>query len=175
MSAGYSRMPENVGPNECQRMKDWTVTALRQKFATAPIAESLGSPGISLMQKGAPVTYGPCILKPNNIHIRTKSGESDFGIVGFKPSTTCTKPVSSIQHTTNLRYKYYQWWLKAASATAYSDPGLTTTLVQKNIEHHCRGHVDTWFWGTAAGVINYGGKEYYARVYPDIARFSCRV
>lgn len=139
------------------------------------IVESLGSPGISLMQKGAPVTYGPCILKPNNIHIRTKSGESDFGIVGFKPSTTCTKPVSSIQHTTNLRYKYYQWWLKAASATAYSDPGLTTTLVQKNIEHHCRGHVDTWFWGTAAGVINYGGKEYYARVYPDIARFSCRV
>ncbi|MHC9880227.1 hypothetical protein ACQX06_06660 [Corynebacterium diphtheriae] len=116
-------------------------------------------------------SYGPCTLTIDNVHNRKSS---NWGAVGFKARTECSQPVTSIHHSSDLRYKYYAWWNKALSnvtATAYN----TNHLVQKNVTLQCNGDVSTKFAGVTLGTIVYNGKTYYARNYSKVATLNCKV
>ena len=150
--------------------------------AQAQVEENLGSisipyvlsdtpPGEDTTAVRAVKEYGPCTLKLDNIHFR-KSG--NWGTIGFKAHTNCRVPVSSIKHSSDLRYKYYTAWRLALSgvhASAYN----TNTLTQKNVAFTCNGKVDTRFIGVTLGTIVYHGKTYYARSYSSVANLPCRV
>lgn len=114
---------------------------------------------------------GPCTLYPNNIHWRNDSGPGD--IVGYKPKTVCSVPVDKIHHDTSLKYEYYTLWRHATGNTSVNYQ--QKTLEQKNIVFYCNGDVRTLFWGQARGTITYGGKNYYAAVYPPKQRMNCEV
>lgn len=150
--------------------------------AQAQVDESLGSitipyvlsdtpPGEDTTAVRAVKEYGPCTLKLDNIHFRKSGG---WGTIGFKAHTNCRVPVSSIKHSSDLRYKYYTAWKLALSgvhASAYN----TNTLTQKNVAFTCNGKVDTRFIGVTLGTIVYHGKTYYARSYSSVANLPCRV
>ncbi|AIN83099.1 hypothetical protein HMPREF2651_03660 [Corynebacterium sp. HMSC063A05] len=150
--------------------------------AQAQVDESLGSIAIPYVLSDTPLDegttavravkeYGPCTLWLDYIHLR-KSG--NWGTIGFKPHTKCSVPVTSIKHSSDLRYKYYTAWRLALSGvrdSAYN----TNRLDQNNIAFTCNGKVDTRFIGVTLGTIVYRGKTYYARSYSEVANLPCRV
>lgn len=113
----------------------------------------------------ATVKYGPCTLYPSPIRIRTN------GKVGTKPQTKCSVPVTRIEHSTDMRYKSFIWW-KLKGTKNSSNTG-QKTLQQKNVEFTCVSDEKTGWGSTTAGKIVYGGKTYYARVYPARVSLKC--
>lgn len=116
-------------------------------------------------------SYGPCTLKLDHVHLRKSGG---WGTAGFKAHTHCTAKVTSIHHSSDLRYKYYSWW-KLAVGGVTADARNTTDLNQTNLEFRCNGKVNTSFIGTTVGTVVYGGKTYYARGYSKTALLPCKV
>lgn len=116
-------------------------------------------------------SYGPCTLKLDNVHLRKSGG---WGTAGFKAHTHCTAKVTSIHHSSDLRYKYYSWW-KLAVGGVTADARNTTQLDQTNLEFTCTGKVNTAFKGTTVGTIVYNGKTYYARGYSNTSLVPCKV
>lgn len=122
--------------------------------------------------------YGPCTLIPRNVHVRTKTGDGDAEIVGFKPETKCSQPVESIEHESTLKYKYYTMWLDAplkyGVPTRSGNRGVHK-LEQRNVEFHCNGLVDTNFIGHTVGKVVANGKIYHAAVNTNVFRQRCKV
>lgn len=122
--------------------------------------------------------YGPCKLIPQNVHERTKTGDGDAEIIGFKPVTECSQPVESIRHESTLKYKYYAWWrdapLKFGVPTRSGNRGVAR-LEQKNVEFHCNGLVDTTFIGHTVGTIVANGETFHAAVNTDVFKDRCEV
>ncbi|WP_242676932.1 hypothetical protein [Rhodococcus sp. ABRD24] len=122
------------------------------------------------------VSYGPCKIEPRYIHWRTRSGTGmGYGVAGFKPYTWCDVAVESIKHESDLRYKYWTTWPRAISATEQTTMGPVISFEQKNLSFHCTGKVMTRFGGRTMGTIIYGGKTYYAAVYPPTKELDCEV
>ncbi|MCK7660710.1 LGFP repeat-containing protein [Corynebacterium antarcticum] len=125
--------------------------------------------------------YGPCVLNPSALHIRTDPRpDGDTGpYVAFKPQTQCgTKKapirVSSIHHHGRIMYKYYTKWNQAAENDVSNTN--SSSLLQKKLEEKCDGTaVNTLLWGSAQGTIVYNGKTYYATVKPPQKKLDCRV
>lgn len=150
--------------------------------AHAQVDESLGSIEIPYALEDTPSgdgiaplrgvkEYGPCTLKLDNVHTR-KSG--NWATVGFKAHTDCSVPVSSITHSSDLRYKYYTLWnlaLSGVTDSAYN----TNHLSQKNVVFTCNGTVNTRFIGVTLGTIVYQGKTMHARAFSKTADLPCRV
>ena len=122
--------------------------------------------------------YGPCVLEPTEVHVRTKTGDGDARIIGFKPVTKCSRPVTSIKHESKLKYQYWMVWkdapLKSGVPTRSYNQG-QSKLEQKNIEFRCNGLVDTNFIGTTTGTIVDGDKTYTATVDTEPFREACKV
>lgn len=116
----------------------------------------------------AAVSYGPCTLYPSVMYLRKSSNYSN---VGTKPYTRCEVPVSSIRHSTDLRYKSFIWWRKATTKTG-GNSGVAS-YTQKNVEYRCVSSESTGWSGTTAGTIVYGGRTYYARVYQAVKTLDC--
>ncbi|MFV0463015.1 MAG: hypothetical protein ACK5MP_07485 [Nostocoides sp.] len=114
------------------------------------------------------VRFGPCTLYPADIHLRASS---NYGAVGVKPYTKCTVPVSSIKHSTDLRYKSFIWWRLATTKTG-GNYGVASHT-QKNAEYFCKSKEKTCWSGTTLGTIVYGGRTYYARAYQTAVSLSC--
>lgn len=150
--------------------------------AQAQVDEQLGSVSMPYVLSDTPPNedgtdvravkeYGPCTLKLDYVHLR-KSG--NWGTVGFKAHTNCSVPVTSITHSSDLRYKYYTVW-KLALSGIQSSARNARTLDQKNIAFSCNGDVNTRFIGVTLGTIVYQGKTYYARNYSEQTSLPCRV
>lgn len=151
--------------------------------AQAQVDEGLGSVSIPYVLSDTPPAedgttavravkeYGPCTLKLDYVHLR-KSG--NWGTVGFKAHTKCSVPVTSITHSSDLRYKYYTAWRLALSGVQDSAVN-TRTLDQTNVAFSCNGDVNTRFIGVTLGTIIYQGKTYYARSYSEPTSLPCRV
>lgn len=122
--------------------------------------------------------YGPCVLEPTEVHVRTKTPGGDAKIIGFKPVTRCSHPVDSIKHESKLKYQYWMVWrdapLKSGVPTRSYNRG-QSKLEQKNIEFHCNGLVDTNFIGSTTGTIVDGDKTYTATVNTKPFREACKV
>lgn len=122
--------------------------------------------------------YGPCVLKPTEVHVRTKTGDGDARIIGFKPVTECSHPVDSIKHESKLKYQYWTVWrdapLKSGVPTRSYNQG-QSKLEQKNVEFQCNGLVDTNFIGSTTGTIVDDGKTYTATVNTKPFREACKV
>ncbi|MBV7294307.1 hypothetical protein KRX55_11710 [Corynebacterium sp. TAE3-ERU16] len=125
--------------------------------------------------------YGPCVLNPSALHIRTDPRpDGDTGpYVAFKPQTQCgTKKapirVSSIHHHGRIMYKYYTKWNQAAENDVSNTN--SSSLLQKKLEEKCDGTaVNTLLWGSVQGTIVYNGKTYHATVKPPQKKLDCRV
>jgi len=113
--------------------------------------------------------YGPCVLYPTRIHLRTSSNRET---IGFKPETKCTVSVTSIRHDSDLRYKYLAWWRKSGTWSG-SNRG-ERSYTQKNMEHRCSGTRSTTWSGTTLGTVVFQGKTYYSRVYPPTTSLPCK-
>lgn len=119
--------------------------------------------------------YGPCTLHPENIHLRSSSG---FQTVGFKARTSCTTKVDSIDHQLQLNTHHWfpppmGWWARRAEVNLGNKS--QKSLYTQKLEFECQGNKPNLFGGSARGVISYGGKNYYARVYPPLSRINCGV
>ncbi|MGP5397407.1 hypothetical protein [Arthrobacter rhombi] len=115
------------------------------------------------------VRFGPCVLHPANIHPRKSSNRN---AVGVKPYTKCSAQVSSIRHSTDLRYKKLLWWKKAGTYTGGNVREKSYT--QRDIAYRCKGKAKTTWSGTTAGTIRYNGRTYYARVYQTPQKIACK-
>ncbi len=113
----------------------------------------------------AGVAYGPCKLYPSPIRIRSD------GKVGTKPQTKCTTAVTSIRHSTDMRYKSFIWWKLKGTKTA-ANAG-QSSLQQKNVGFACVSDESSGWGSTTLGTVVLGGKTYYARVYPDRVTLKC--
>lgn len=111
------------------------------------------------------IKFGPCVLYPSPIRIRTS------GRVGTKPHTKCEKYVTSIHHSTDLRYKSFIWW--KLKGTKKATGSRTRSLLQKNVEFSCDSSEKTQWASTTLGTIVYNGRTYYARVYPARESLPC--
>lgn len=117
----------------------------------------------------AGASYGPCTLNPSRPYLRKSSG---YGAVGTKPKTTCYKYVTSIRHSTDLRYKSALWWRLAD--TDNSGPARRSRAhVSKKVAYSCQSSEETGWAGATLGTIVYGGKTYYARAYTAKATLNC--
>lgn len=83
------------------------------------------------------------------------------GYVRTKPHTKCTVPVATIHHSTDFRYKSFIWWKLRGTKNATSH-GVASQQDKK-----------TGWGSTTLGRIVYGGKTYYARVYPARVSLNC--
>ncbi|MGH3501842.1 MAG: hypothetical protein ACRDQA_13305 [Nocardioidaceae bacterium] len=81
----------------------------------------------------ANVRFGPCWLHPTPTYLRTSSNKRN---VGAKPYTTCSVPVTSIRHASDLRYKSFIWWKKAGK-THYGQNFGEKSYTQRNVEYRC--------------------------------------
>ena len=50
--------------------------------------------------------YGPCVLEPTEVHVRTRTGDGDARIIGFKLVTRCSRLVTSIKLESKLKSQY---------------------------------------------------------------------
>lgn len=133
------------------------------------VLDALETGDSSMGVSAASVQYGPCVLYPSVIYLRKST---DYTAVGFKPYTTCSVPVTSIHHDSDLRYKWYLWWRKAGTWSGGNR--YVASYTQKNIAYTCKGTNSTTWGGTTLGTIVYGGKTYYARVYPPQNKLACK-
>ncbi len=131
--------------------------------------ESSGGSMSASAAVAASVRYGPCVLNPSVMYLRESS---NYEAVGTKPYTTCTVPVTSIRHSTDLRYKSFIWWKKAGSTHTGGNSGVAS-YTQKSVEYYCKSSEKTGWSGTTAGTIVYAGRTYYARVYQTATTLSC--
>lgn len=111
------------------------------------------------------VSFGPCTLYPSPIRLRSN------GWVGTKPQTKCSAAVTSINHSTDMRYKFLIWWRLKGTRTAGNQG--QSSLQQKNVEFACDSDEETGWGSTTLGTVVYGGKTYYARVYPERVSLDC--
>ncbi|WP_456696064.1 hypothetical protein [Aeromicrobium sp. P5_D10] len=111
------------------------------------------------------VKYGPCVLYPSPIRIRTD------GNVGTKPHTKCSTAVTAIAHKTDMRYKSFIWW-KLRGSKPGGNRG-QKSYYQKNVSFKCKSKEESWWGSTTLGEVRYGDKTYYARVYPAHAKLKC--
>lgn len=118
---------------------------------------------------GGRVNYGPCTLYPSYIHLRTSENRKT---AGAKPYTKCTRAVTSIQHATDTRYKWYAWWEKAGHTDRGGNRG-EKSYTQTRISKTCKGDTMTTFMGTTVGTIVDRGHTYYARVYTPVSHLKC--
>lgn len=113
--------------------------------------------------------YGPCTLKPSNMHLRRSY---DYGAVGIKPVTSCTKFVTTIRHSVDFRYKSALWWRLAA--TKNTGPARKSRAhTSWNLARYCKGGETTGWVGSTLGTIVYAHKTYYARAYSPKATLNC--
>ncbi len=113
--------------------------------------------------------YGPCVLYPSVVYLRKSSSYRD---VGTKPYTKCDVAVTSIRHSTDLRYKSFIWWKKAGDTTTGGNSA-ASSYTQRNVGYRCVSDESTGWSGTTAGTIVYAGKTYYARVYQPVKTLDC--
>lgn len=157
-----------------------SVAPIRYVKADSPeqARQILNHGGVGVQPYAVNVKYGPCTLKPSQVHVRTRTGDGDARIIGFKPETFCERKVESIKHESTLKYKYYAWWRDAPLAhgvpTRIGNVG-EARLTQRNIEFHCNGLVDSTFIGHTVGTIVDGGETYYASVDTDVFKEACKV
>lgn len=128
---------------------------------------ALDAGGVSAL--AASVTFGPCTLYPSVMYLRASS---NYGAVGTKPYTRCEVPVTSIRHSTDMRYKSFIWWRKAGTTKTGGNSGVAS-YTQRNVEYYCVSRESTAWTGTTAGTIVYRGKTYYARVYQPVKTLAC--
>ncbi|WP_159612447.1 hypothetical protein [Glutamicibacter sp. JC586] len=122
-----------------------------------------------LIGTAAATKYGPCILKPEYLHLRKSGG---YETVGYKTKTTCTSAVTSVKHETDLRRKFMIWWKKAGNTTTSVSRG-EKSLYQQNVKFTCKNTKATNWSGTTLGTIVYKGKNYFARVYAPVKKLAC--
>ena len=108
------------------------------------------------------------MLNPSVIYLRASA---DYEAVGTKPYTTCSVPVTSIRHSTDLRYKSFIWWRLATTKTG-GNSGVAS-YTQKNVEYFCKSSESTGWSGTTSGTMVYVGRTYHARVYQTARTLSC--
>lgn len=128
----------------------------------------------------AGVEFGPCILEPRNVHVRTKTRDKDARTIGFKPFTHCNYPVDMIKHRSRMYYSYYTNWLSMGLLNGNPTTSVNyhqATLEQKNVEFHCNGLVGTSFKGETIGEIHIPGRArpMYAKVITDEFSERCEV
>ena len=112
--------------------------------------------------------FGPCVLYPSVVYLRASS---NYGAVGTKPYTQCSVLVSSIRHSTDLRYTSFIWWRLATTKTG-GNSGVAS-YTQRNVEYYCVSKESTGWSGTTLGTIVYGGRTYDARVYQPVKTLAC--
>lgn len=111
------------------------------------------------------VSFGPCTLHPTPVRIRRDRR------VGTKPYTKCSTVVTSIRHSTDMRYKFLIWWRLKGTKRASNVNQLR--LSQKNVAYTCDSKEKTAWGSTMLGTIVHQGKTYYARIYPPRASLKC--
>lgn len=117
----------------------------------------------------ARATYGPCTLTPSYAYLRKSSGRK---AVGTKPKTTCSRYVTSIRHSTDMRYRSALWWILAG--TVKTGPARNSKAhLSKTVAVRCDGTESTGWVGATLGTIVYRNKTYYARVYTKKATLAC--
>ncbi|QRY61457.1 hypothetical protein JVX90_13655 [Gordonia sp. PDNC005] len=127
------------------------------------------------------IEYGPCVLSPQNVHIRTKTRiDGDPRLLGFKSLTECSYPMERIEHTSRLYYSYYTMWLNVNLLSGNPTPDDATNsnrLYQQNVIFRCNGVVGTSFKGETIGMIKIPGraKPMYAKVITNESKFDCEV
>ncbi|MCQ9347160.1 hypothetical protein NQ023_01555 [Corynebacterium phoceense] len=123
--------------------------------------------------------YGPCVLEPQYIHRRTKSGATgEDKIVGFKAYTKCSKRVTRIDHSLSLHA--HQWFPLPMGSfvklAEFENHSLSeASLKSEALAYKCDGDKKTIFGGSVAGTIDVSGKKYYARAYPPNTRLECGI
>lgn len=148
-------------PEEADRLRE-RLHALSTLTASARSGES-----VSIAR-----SYGPCILHPGIVYLRKEYAYKD---VGMKPFTKCDKRVAAptlIQHRTDLRYHWYNWWLQAGDT--YVNSGRHEhNYLSKTIHYACDGTERTVWSGTTLGKVLWQGHTYYARVYQRARELKC--
>lgn len=130
----------------------------------ASTRRGLTAPTISLAR-----TYGPCTLEPGTVYLRK---EYQYKAVGTKPITRCVTPVTAIVHRTDMRYHWYNWWLRAGE-TFTGDNENQRVYRSKKIHVTCVGRQPTVWSGTTLGKVIYRGHTYFARVYQEARELNC--
>lgn len=143
--------------------------ALRIRLQAAAYRSELkkASPAIAIAR-----SYGPCTLHPGIVYLRK---EYDYTHVGMKPLTHCNKALpapSLIEHRTDLRYHWFNWWLQAGD-TFVRHGGNAHSYLSKSIHFECVGTEVTVWSGTTLGKIIWRGHTYWARVYQSPRELKC--
>lgn len=126
-----------------------------------------------LGQAAVSLQHGPCELTPHDVHLRDSF---KGGAEGVKPTTTCTRPVKSIKHATEL---HFLWDMVAPQAgpTFIERSGkkraYMTLFQSTEVAVHCDSRDETLWFGTTVGTIVYQGRTYHARVYHRPKPLSC--
>lgn len=115
------------------------------------------------------VKYGPCVLYPTVIYLRTSGGGNTLGA---KPYTKCSVPVTSIHHDTQLRYQWLWFWWRKADSYSGGNTG-EANYTQRKVEWTCQGKDSTTWAGSTLGTIVYKGETYYALVYQTPVTKDC--
>lgn len=175
IAPGASAQDSKVAASSAQQGSTIT-TAPQSQYVQADspaeankILNRLEAPGSAKAMATLGVRFGPCVLYPTKVYLRTSGNKK---VVGSKPYTKCSVRVSSIRHSTDLRHKKLLWWKKAGT-----DKGGNTwekTYTQKNVGYGCKGKSSTTWAGTTLGTIRYNGRTYYARVYQAARKLPCK-
>lgn len=110
------------------------------------------------------------------MHLRTDSGISNYGIIGWKPYTQCNTAPSIIQHqNTYYRTTLFGLWypeLTGATEKAYN----TTKYQQLNISWKCKNRkTEDWMGRTIGTVTAKNGKVYAAQQHTQKFTTKCGI
>ncbi|WP_236684315.1 LGFP repeat-containing protein [Corynebacterium epidermidicanis] len=129
-----------------------------------------------LIQPFAAKEYGPCTLTPNNLHVRTKSGSEKS--IGFKPKTTCSFPVTQIEHVSDIAGLSWRNTMVTHISGIRNSNSNEASLESRNIQLFCVDHFGpryNTYQGRTVGKIRVGEKTYYAEAFTKLASFDCAI
>ena len=101
----------------------------------------------------------PCRLEVQNIYLRQSFG---YGGVGTKAITTCSVPVTSINHNTYIQKATFFGWSTQGFFTGSARQ--TSSYSQLDIGVPCTNNLSTTWSGYTNGIVVYRGVQYYASV-----------
>lgn len=114
--------------------------------------------------------YGPCVLYPRHVWPRKSS---NYGAVGTKPLTDCSRNVSRITHETKMHYKW-GLWMRGAGPWVKSTNSSQSKLEQKNVSYTCKGTKETWWSAETRASIVSNGTTYRAVVTSPLKKIPCK-
>lgn len=177
-AAGLSAADTEPNPTGTGDISDAEMTELVESGGTPYVQADSPREAIKLLDQverspdrssNLSTQYGPCTLKPSNMHLRDSY---DYGAVGIKPKTSCSTYVTTIRHTVDFRYKSALWWrLAATKKTGPARKSMAHT--SWNLAHYCKGGESTGWVGVTLGTVVYAHKTYYARAYSPKTTLNC--